>query len=692
DANSMARLDENLHMSSIGLGRGQAAKLATIAPEGLTLEVKGENIKDEEGNAAENITYTGVPRTNFYTQFLMSDTGILMKADDTVAPETLVKAANQVDAELGKAGTGIAERMAEFGCSLAIYSPHENVYLIPEHRSGYSYDMYDVEGYGGSTYNKGVSSIAERNITRTRDNTEDPDLNTAYRNENILLHEFGHCVKSVGIDTLTDKTLSNEYKAVYKNAKEGGLWPNTYAMGNSDEFFATMCAIWFNNMAEKPTWDDGVRCPINTREEMKKYDPVTYAYFEKILPSDIVLMSPWDEPAPDEYHDEYVDPTLAAAFVQKIADKVDALPATDALTMDDAEAVEAIRASYDLLNEGQKALFDEEALTKLEAAEETIEVLKVLAENGDALNAVKEQIAALPEIADDTELTEEQIAAINAAKAAYDALPEEAKALIDAETTAKLTAAVEKAAEQTAGETPGETAGGETPGTTPGGTTPGTTPGTAPAPAVTETELAKLEAQIFALKNKKELPTAEYGKLKVKQKTVKKSSIKISWSKIKGASGYVVYGNTKGAGKPFEKLATVTKNSYTQKKLKKGTYYKYLVVAFQNVGTDQKVLSASKTVTIATSGGKAANPGKVKAKKKSLTVKVKKKVKISASAAKPKKGKVKKYRKLSFESADKTIATVTSKGVVKGVKKGKVKIYVYAQNGLSATVTVKVKK
>ena len=67
-----------------------------------------------------------------------------------------------------------------------------------------------------------------------------------------------------------------------------------------------MCTVWFNVMQESDSWDDGVRCPINTREELKKYDPVTYNFFAKILP-DETLPAPWDEAAPDEYHTEYVD-------------------------------------------------------------------------------------------------------------------------------------------------------------------------------------------------------------------------------------------------------------------------------------------------------------------------------------------------------------------------------------------------
>ncbi|WP_051393322.1 OmpL47-type beta-barrel domain-containing protein [Glycomyces arizonensis] len=300
EANSMARLPDDLHLASI-------AYTGTIDPDQpLTLTITGSNIEDADGRAAADATYTGVPKLDYYTQSVTTGTGIVVKANPRVDPATLDIAAAQVDVELGKGDNGIAETMADFGCSLAVYASRENAYLVPEHRGGYDPEMYDVEGYGGSTWNGCVSSISERNVLRTRGN-DNEFLNTAYPNENILIHEFGHAVRLVGIETQDDKSLSDEFYAVYANAYNTGLWPNTYAIGNSDEYFATLSAVWFDVMAEKPDWTDGVRSPINTRAELKEYDPMAYEFFAKVYPADLTLPAPWDEPAPDEYHGDYTE-------------------------------------------------------------------------------------------------------------------------------------------------------------------------------------------------------------------------------------------------------------------------------------------------------------------------------------------------------------------------------------------------
>lgn len=298
DANSMARLPDDLHLASI-------AYTGALDPdEPLTVTVDGSQIEDADGRPARDATYTGVPRLDYYTQSVTTASGIVVKANPRVDPATLDLAAAQVDVQLGKADNGIAARMADFGCSLAVYAARENAYLVPEHRGGYDPEMYDVEGYGGSEWNGCVSSISERNVLRTRGD-ENAFLNTGYPNENILVHEFGHAVRLVGIETLADKGLSDELYAAYENSWTTGRWPNTYAIGNIDEYFATLSAIWFDVMAEKPDWTDGVRSPINTRAELKAYDPQAYALFAKVYPADLTLPAPWDEPAPDDYHGDY---------------------------------------------------------------------------------------------------------------------------------------------------------------------------------------------------------------------------------------------------------------------------------------------------------------------------------------------------------------------------------------------------
>ncbi|MBQ1406888.1 MAG: Ig-like domain-containing protein, partial [Eubacterium sp.] len=53
--------------------------------------------------------------------------------------------------------------------------------------------------------------------------------------------------------------------------------------------------------------------------------------------------------------------------------------------------------------------------------------------------------------------------------------------------------------------------------------------------------------------------------------------------------------------------------------------------------------------------------------------------------------KVKKHRKIMYETSNAKVATVSAKGVIKGVKKGTCFVYAYAQDGVCAKIKVTVK-
>ncbi len=176
-------------------------------------------------------------------------------------------------------------------------------------------------------------------------------------------------------------------------------------------------------------------------------------------------------------------------------------------------------------------------------------------------------------------------------------------------------------------------------------------------------------------------------KLKAKEGN---KSVKLSWDKVKGAEGYVIYGAA--CGSKLEQIAKVSgsKKSYTVKKLKKNKYYKYVVTAYQTIYGEERVTATSVSVHCATKGGKYGNPTGITNVKKTISVKKGKTVSV-----KPKlktKGKVKTHiAKFRFESSNPAIATINKKGKIKGIKKGTCTVYVYTQNGLYKKATVKVK-
>ncbi len=204
------------------------------------------------------------------------------------------------------------------------------------------------------------------------------------------------------------------------------------------------------------------------------------------------------------------------------------------------------------------------------------------------------------------------------------------------------------------------------------------------------------ETAIAGMKSDNDLPGSVFNKLQLKSSKQTNTSITLSWKKVSGAKTYVIYGNKCGKTNKMKKLAKSTgKNKkFTKvlgKKVKKGTYYKFMIVALDK---NNNVVSSSKIIHVATKGGNVGNVGKVttKAKNNKVSISKGKTFKLAGKQTPAvKKLTVKKHRAVTYESSNPKIATVSKKGVIKGKKKGSCYVYAYAQNGVFAKIKVTIK-
>ncbi len=171
------------------------------------------------------------------------------------------------------------------------------------------------------------------------------------------------------------------------------------------------------------------------------------------------------------------------------------------------------------------------------------------------------------------------------------------------------------------------------------------------------------------------------------------NKIKLTWSKISGATGYTLYGAKCGSKYKEIKTFAASKTKYVAKKLKGGKIYKYYVVAKGVKDASGDNLKSLPVYVIAGDGGKKGNPTKVTAKSK-VTVKVGKKANLKAKVVMPKakthigKGYCNPIR---YISSDESVASVTKNGKVKGVSAGSCTVYAVASNGMRKKVKVTVK-
>lgn len=221
------------------------------------------------------------------------------------------------------------------------------------------------------------------------------------------------------------------------------------------------------------------------------------------------------------------------------------------------------------------------------------------------------------------------------------------------------------------------------------------------------TEDGKITASIMITVKVPDEPTINkttgFRRLRARSVKQTKTSVTLQWNIIKDADGYFIYGNRCNTGTKsykYRKLATITGgdiSTWTQKDLKKGTYYKYVVKAYRLVNGKKVVTDTSISVHAVTGGGKYGNAKAVsvtqignKKNVSKITLKMGKTAQIKAKEVKKDK-KIVRHRKLCYESSNTKVATVTPDGLIRATGKGTCTIWVYAQNGVYKALKITVK-
>ena len=302
----------------------------------------------------------------------------------------------------------------------------------------------------------------------------------------------------------------------------------------------------------------------------------------------------------------------AAADV--VIEQINALPSP--VTLADKDAVEAARAAYDALTDAQKLLVTN--LSTLETAESAIVQAEEEAADQAAADAVINQINALP-----SQITLADKDAVEAVRAAYDALTEEQKALVTNLSVLEATeTALQKAIDEEQSSTEKETEHH--------GSDKRRYPGTNPKPNVTYTVPLKTKQ-----KTKKLMVTGLAGGDKV-----------ISWQSSSKKRAKVT-GKPDGtctikAGKKTGKVSITAVTASGRKVIFK------LRIRKNKVKT-KKLETQTPTITI-----RAGMQVRLETERNPITSTEKK----------------------TYSSKNKAIATVTKKGVIKGIAPGTTKITV----------------
>jgi hypothetical protein len=214
--------------------------------------------------------------SSFYRKYLDGG-GIPVLASAEVSNTALSNACVTVVRMLS-ARDDVRQKMIEQTMRVAILGVEEVTTAIPEYRD--LYQMFPGQEWDrlrgvGATLLIPVSSVGEENLLCLS--------NDIFKGERLLVQTFATAVL-LGLEAV-DSTFDSRLQAAYDAAISAGLWRDTYASANPIEYYAEGVQSWFDaNLEVSPP--DGNNGPINTRAELRDYDPDLTALIEESMPDD----------------------------------------------------------------------------------------------------------------------------------------------------------------------------------------------------------------------------------------------------------------------------------------------------------------------------------------------------------------------------------------------------------------------
>jgi xylan 1,4-beta-xylosidase len=203
----------------------------------------------------------------FYQQYVDAR-GLPILSSAKVSREGLLEAANLIDRMLANR-EDVRQELIKRRVRFVVMAPTEMTTDVPE-QSHMDKEYWDrrARGLGGR-----ICSCGEENLLNLPGDR--------YRNENILIHEFSHTIHNYGLRRL-DEGFQKRLTDLFDAAKEKGLWKDTYAATNPEEYWAEAVQSYFDCNAPPRR---RVHNEVDTREELKEYDPDLYQLIDESFKS-----------------------------------------------------------------------------------------------------------------------------------------------------------------------------------------------------------------------------------------------------------------------------------------------------------------------------------------------------------------------------------------------------------------------
>ena len=195
----------------------------------------------------------------YYKQFIDVD-GIIIKANEMVEVRSMYNSADVIRVMMSSLRDDIRQCLVRQGAAMAIAPFDEFITTLPEFHSEKG-EVDRVAGLGASK-KQPVSGSDETGIMTGRYST--------------VLHEFAHAVQNLCFTTKEQR----EWVSFYKNTRDAGDLPGTYAITDEHEFFAEFSVSFFE-LWYQSIWD-GAFGRMPPKQQLSEDFPEVFAFLGEI--------------------------------------------------------------------------------------------------------------------------------------------------------------------------------------------------------------------------------------------------------------------------------------------------------------------------------------------------------------------------------------------------------------------------
>ena len=263
-----------------------ASTTTTFAPMSTTSTASEPTTTETSGSTTPTTTTTVAPTTttipepecvvreigtdeDFY-RMTCEQTGITIAAADSIAPGALEAAADRMAALLA-ARPEFAAAVASSIEQISIIGRDQRITTLPEFE-----DLYSI--HPGTDWNRLGRSFPGTEEIPVAAGAEENLLcleSDRYEGEDMFVRDFGWTIRRFGIANV-DPGLDRSIEDAYIRAIAADLWRNTVAEVNSDQYWAEGVQSFFDVNNEEKDEKDQVHNQIDTRKELRTYDPFLY--------------------------------------------------------------------------------------------------------------------------------------------------------------------------------------------------------------------------------------------------------------------------------------------------------------------------------------------------------------------------------------------------------------------------------